>query len=106
MMSAAMQFRLSRPTKAGNGATVAAHLAQAAKALGYTLPEQQAPEMPGHVEHVFEWYMELRQAFPVREPLPWAEMRAWASLMDIEVHPWEARLLRIFDRAFLAEAFA
>jgi len=62
------------------------------------LPKQlaEAPPFPEGLSYVWDWYMELATT----EPLPYAEIKAWAEIMDIDVLPWEAKLVKSLDRIF------
>jgi hypothetical protein len=56
--------------------------------------------------YLWEWFVDLHGArtssgFGIN-PIPYAEIHAWASLSQLSLSVWEVRVLRQMDRAWLS----
>jgi hypothetical protein len=64
-----------------------------------------AAELPDALAHVWEWFCELSKARSANghglNPISFAEIDAWARVMQTGVTPWEAGLIRRLDAAVL-----
>lgn len=70
-------------------------LAQELKAL---------PAIPVEAEHVWEWFCELggaRTNGMAINPIAWADMAAFFTLIRVRPDPWELRAIRALDDAYL-----
>ncbi|WP_425376508.1 phage tail assembly chaperone [Shinella granuli] len=77
--------------------------------FGQATPHQRhnRPEiaLPREAEHIWEWFIELdraRQVGMVANPIPFAEIQAFAALNGVVMLPWEVRALRSLDYALLS----
>lgn len=68
----------------------------------------QLPECPPELEHIWNWYQELRnwsrQGFSGAHSLVWSDADAWARRMSVNPRPSEWRLLMQLDGRFRAAA--
>ena len=97
---------LSQPADGKDGPTVRESLQQVEDASGHRPMELDPPDFPDALEHVWGWFHELhgaRTSGMQPNPISWSEIKAWAELTHTEPTPWEARLLRRLDEAFLTE---
>lgn len=89
--------------KGKDGSTKRAHLRQAEKQTGQVLIEETEP--PAGAEYLLEWFWDVSkgrgEGFSGPMPLSSGEIKAWAELSGLELDPWEFRVIRTMDRAFL-----
>lgn len=67
----------------------------------------EGPDIPEAAERSWQWFLDLSKARPrgfESCPIPWGEIQAYLALMEILPRPWEIRLVRIFDDAYLTTA--
>jgi hypothetical protein len=74
--------------------------------LGRDVPELQTPPVPPGLAHLLAFHAELASArapgFSSPTPIAWGEIEAWSRLTSIALSPWEARVLRVLDTAWLS----
>ena len=92
------------------------HVRQYAGQCGVTLREAlekyglEEPQVPPGGSDFWTWFWELADGRggngfgPL--PLSWQDMDAWARISGIELQPWQARILRAMDAAWLEAADA
>ena len=65
----------------------------------------RVPPAPAGLAYLLAWFRELASArgagFAEPLPLAWADIKALAELTQAHVAPWEARVLRLLDAAWL-----
>ena len=92
------------------------HVRQYAGQCGVPLREAlekyglEEPEVPPGGEPLWQWFWELsagrRHNGFAPPPVSWADMDAWARISGIALQPWQARILRAMDAAWLEAAEA
>ena len=79
------------------------HLKQVEKQTGEK--QVNAPEPPANAKYLYLWFWDISrgrgQGFSGQPPLTAQEIKAWADLSGIALEPWEFRLIRSMDSAFL-----
>lgn len=69
-------------------------------------PELELPALPDAGAWLYSVWRELAAARGGHgfgpQPLDWATIAAWQSLMDVSLSPWEIETLRTLDAAALA----
>lgn len=71
-------------------------------------PSLLLPECPVRLEHLIDWYTELRvwTTPGLNGPayLNWSDARAWAGAMDVSPRPSEWRIMMQLDQRYVAAA--
>jgi hypothetical protein len=97
----------------GDGSTTAQHWQKLLKAPSKVLQataqrELTAPSIPPAGEHFVLLFFDLscnrRQGMNGFEPLSWLEVEAYLRLTHQDIEPWEVRLLKRMDKAWLTAA--
>ena len=88
------EFRLSN-----NG--LREHLEAVWRQTGKRPAQLDGPALPDCVRHVWGWFLDLHGSRG-EGGINYAELLAWAQLNELTPTPFEIRLLRELDRAFLA----
>lgn len=87
-----------------DGSRLIDHCEAVAAQKGDWPEEFPLPEVPDYLAEVWEWFWELREStgggFGGPEPIAFAEMAAWNSLLIRNVKPIEVRLIRIMDAQY------
>jgi len=95
----------AKPDEDGNVPTRRDTYLSVERQTGITPPELLLPPLPGGVEHVWAWFIELderrRLTMGGVEPIGWGDIKAWTELTDRSPTPWEVRLICRLDRARL-----
>lgn len=94
-------------SRAGDGATMRAHLEAAAKMGSVSAKAELAKDLsPGPLAYVWRWFLELhaRRGMGAMGPAPitWPDFDAWARRKRIDPEPWEFDLLGVLDNEFFA----
>lgn len=63
------------------------------------------PELPEHAAHVWRWFHDLHHSRTSNgfgpNPIPYAEIDAWARLTGTHPKPWEVNALKRMDLIYL-----
>lgn len=69
------------------------------------MPELVLPEAPEAYRYLLQLFREMaagrQSGFAEPCAISWSEMLAWAQMTGIDLAPWEVRVLRMLDRAWL-----
>jgi hypothetical protein len=88
------------------GVTLAAKAEHIERTTGKRPPILDGPEMPPGALHVWEWFQALQRGRTGNgfglNPFSWSDLHAFFSLSGLDPRPWEVRLIRTFDHAFIA----
>jgi hypothetical protein len=64
-----------------------------------------APEIPFYLEHIWEWFWQIRkgvqQGFSGPNPISWADINFWSNLLEIEIRPIEVEIIKEIDSVYL-----
>ena len=89
-----------------DGRTLGAHLKIAAKLDARAAADLAGPPFPQDCPYVWTWFAELSCARAHgphgQQPIPYAEIEAWARLTGRQPQPWEVEWLRELDAVWLA----
>lgn len=97
------EFDIKREDKS----TKRQHLHIARDASGKVPVElQDQPELPESAVHVWEWFLELNSGRTASmaglNVISYAEIKAWAELLNEKLAVWEVNAIKALDRAFLS----
>lgn len=69
------------------------------------VPELEQPDFPELLSYAWNWFWELRNTVASgmngHEPIGYEQIRAWNDLLQIDIAPWEVKLIRELDKVFL-----
>ena len=104
MKAAEKTFKLDKV--GADKTTLRAHLTQAWKATGVK-PDALNVDIPPQSRRAFAWFNELcmgrsSNGFGMN-PLSYMEISAWCSLRGVALRPFEVRLIKLLDMAYLKE---
>ena len=74
------------------------------------MPQQlvDAPELPRLGAHIWDWFIELHQARGGGgmgpSPITYGDIVHWSYLTRAKPEPWEVKVLRLIDGAFMQSA--
>jgi hypothetical protein len=89
-----------------DGTTLRGHYQAAERQTGKSFIDE--PEIPPAGEHLWIWFWEINAGRGSTgwgpAPLSYQEIDAWARLSGCDLRPWEVRVLKSMDGAFLAAA--
>lgn len=96
--------RLHLPRK--DGSTLIGHAESILAATGVWPKEiPEPPTIPTEMQHIWEWFWELRTASPSGFSGPvailYSEMESWARLTGTELSPWHIDIIRSMDSVYL-----
>lgn len=97
------EFRLDL-TQEG-GCSLRAQLQQVQASTGQAPAELCTPPCPVSLAPLFQSFVEMASArssgFGAPQPIGWADMQAWSRMTQTPVTPFEARVLRLLDAAWV-----
>ncbi|HLP30991.1 MAG TPA: hypothetical protein VK150_06490 [Geothrix sp.] len=97
-------FRLAK--RDAEGVTLADKGEHLERTTGRRPAFMDGPEMPPGALHVWEWFQDLQRGRTSNgfglSTFSWSDLQAFFSLTGIDPRPWEVRLIRTFDHAYLA----
>lgn len=63
------------------------------------------PEIPFYIEHVWNWYWQIRKGNPGGmggpSPITWQNIKSWRDLLEIQIRPIEVEILYEIDSVYL-----